>query len=274
MTAVAPAATPTPHQDITIEVSPGQSVAARLYGAHLKGAAPMPLVVHFHGGAFVAGGLDNGCVASNLLQAAGARVVSVAYPLAAFPQPQDTGYAVVQWAWLNRGKLAGKGAPLYLAGEEAGGNLAAGVCMMVRDRLEPPVAGLLLVAPLLDPCGATASQREAQGMDAECKWAQGWKQLLCEARDAEHPYAVPARAMRLAGLPPVLILTTEDDPLRDEALAYAGRLEVAGVTVRKKVLPAAPDVAMHDELQRTTMCECPYVPLVREQFERFFAETQ
>jgi acetyl esterase len=265
---------PLPGSDATIEVAPGQSVAVRLYGERQKGSAAMPLAVHFHGGAFVSGGLDNGCTVAGLLQAAGARVVSVAYPLSPFPQPQDTGYAVLQWAWRNRARLAGKGAPVYLAGEEAGGNLAAGVCMMARDRLQPPLAGLLLVSPLLDPCVATASQREAQGDGTACKWTQGWKQFLCGARDAEHPYAVPAHAQRLAGLPPALVLTSEDDPLRDEALAYARRLEAAGITVRKQVLRAQPEAALPHALLQPGACECPCAPQVQAQFERFFEETR
>ena len=263
-----------PHcTDATIEVAPGQSVAVRLYGERTKGSAAMPLAVHFHGGAFVSGGLDNGCTVASLLQAAGARVVSVAYPLSPFPQPLETGYAVLQWAWRNRTRLAGKGAPVYLAGEEAGGNLAAGVCMMARDRLQPPVAGLLLVSPLLDPCVATASQREAQGDGTACKWTRGWKQFLCGARDAEHPYAVPAHAQRLAGLPPALVLTGEDDPLRDEALAYASRLEAAGITVRKEVLRAQPEVVLPDVLLQPGASACPCAAQVQTQFERFFAET-
>lgn len=277
MSSPASALVPPHSADATIEVAPGQSVAVRLYGERRKGAAAMPLAVHFHGGAFVSGGLDNGCTVAGLLQAAGARVVSVAYPLSPFPQPQETGYAVLQWAWRNRTRLAGKGAPVYLAGEEAGGNLAAGVCMMARDRLQPPMAGLLLVSPLLDPCVATASQRQAQegqGGGTACKWTEGWKKFLCGARDAEHPYAVPAHAQRLAGLPPALVLTSEDDPLRDEALAYARRLEAAGITVRKQVLSAQPEAALPDALLQPGAYECPCAPQVQAQFERFFEATR
>ncbi|MFT3811975.1 MAG: alpha/beta hydrolase [Acidovorax sp.] len=274
MSSAVPVCLPPHSADATIEVAPGQSVAVRLYGERKKGGPVVPLAVHFHGGAFVSGGLDNGCTVAGLLRAAGARVVSVAYPLSPFPQPQETGYAVLQWAWRNRTRLAGKGAPVYLAGEEAGGNLAAGVCMMARDRFQPPMAGLLLVSPLLDPCVGTASQREAQADGAQCKWTQGWKQFLCGARDAEHPYAVPAHAQRLAGLPPALVLTSEDDPLRDEALAYAGRLEAAGITVRKQVLRAQPEAALPDALLQPGAYECPCAPQVQAQFERFFEETR
>jgi acetyl esterase/lipase len=91
-------------------------------------------------------------------------VVSLAYPLAPehpFPQPIEVGYAVLQWLYKHRVKMAGKGAPLFLAGEEAGGNLAAAVAVISRDRGHPPLAGQILVSPMLDPCTGTASQREA-----------------------------------------------------------------------------------------------------------------
>jgi acetyl esterase/lipase len=89
-------------------------------------------------------------------------VVSLAYPLAPehpFPQPIEVGYAVLQWLYKHRVKMAGKGAPLFLAGEEAGGNLAAAVAVISRDRGHPPLAGQILVSPMLDPCTGTASQR-------------------------------------------------------------------------------------------------------------------
>lgn len=267
--------TPSSCTDATIEVTKGQSVAVRVYGQRKEGAA-MPLVVHFHGGAFVSGNLDSGRAVAGLLQAAGARVVSVAYPLSPdhpFPQPQETGYAVLQWAWRHRTKLAGSGAPVYLAGEEAGGNLAAGVCMMARDRSQPPMAGLILLSPLLDPCVATASQRAAKGTQTACKWAEGWMKFLRCARDAEHPYAVPAGAQRLTGLPPTLVLTSDNDPLRDEAQAFADRLEAAGLEVSRHVFSAQsgqwPDALLQPGEQR-----CPCGPQVQQQFERFFEATR
>ena len=101
-----------------------------MYGRKKAGHAS-PLVVHFHGGAFVSGDLDNGHTVAHLLEGAGAVVVSVAYPLTPFPQPVDTGYGVLQWVHRHRTKLGGQGALVYLAGEEAGGNLAAAVALKV-----------------------------------------------------------------------------------------------------------------------------------------------
>jgi acetyl esterase/lipase len=118
-------------------------------------------------------------------------VVSLAYPLAPehpFPQPIEVGYAVLQWLYKHRVKMAGKGAPLFLAGEEAGGNLAAAVAVISRDRGHPPLAGQILVSPMLDPCTGTASQREAtpeagvQASSHVLPSASNWPQALSEAQ--------------------------------------------------------------------------------------------
>lgn len=266
----APASPTSLHTDATIEVAAGMEAHVRMYGSKKRGEVS-PLVVHFHGGAFVAGDLDNGCTVGSSLAAAGACVVSVAYPLAPehpFPRPLELGYAVLQWAYKQRTRLAGKGAPLYLAGEEAGANLAAGVCMMARDQLHPPLAGQILISPMLDPCAATPSQRAAQGESVECKWAAGWCQYLGGPHDAEHPYAVPARARRLAGLPPTLILVGQVDPMRDEALNYAERLQAAGLTVFQHVFTEVgqwPEALMQPPPE-TCPCE--------DQLRKFFETTR
>ena len=123
--------------DSAIELAAGQSVAVRMYGRKKTGQTS-PVVVHFHGGAFVSGDLDNGCTVGGLLEGAGAVVVSVAYPLTPFPQPVDTGYDVLKWVHRNRTKLGGQGALVYLAGEEAGGNLAAAVALMAASHVRSP----------------------------------------------------------------------------------------------------------------------------------------
>ena len=222
----------------TTEV-PGLGLPLRLRGSKPRGAA-VPLVLHFHGGAFTSGGLDSGDCMAVLLAGSGAVVASLAYPLAPahrFPDAVEAGYATLEWLYKERGKLAGKGAPVFLAGEEAGGNLAAAVALVARDRGHPPLAGQVLVSPMLDPCAASSSLRETLGPSTCCKWSAGWQHYLRGPMDAEHPYAVPAHAQRLAGLPPALVLTGGDDPLRDEALAYAARLHAAGIRVTTGLLP-------------------------------------
>lgn len=268
-----PSSLPSPSvcTDSTIEVAKGQDVAVRMYGKK-KAGTTLPLVVHFHGGAFVSGDLDNGCTVAGLLEGAGARVVSVAYPLSPFPQPQETGYAVLKWVFKHRTRLAGQGALVYLAGEEAGGNLAAGVGLMARDQSHPPLAGQILLSPMLDPCVGTPSLRAATGESTVCKWADGWLKLLGCARDAEHPYAVPAAAQRLAGLAPTLVLVGSDDPMRDEALAYAARLEAAGQQVTRHIFNKAEQ--WPEALLQPGPRSCPCAPEVQEQFRRFFEATR
>ncbi len=213
------------------------SIGIRIYGTKPKaGAVPsaVPVVVHFHGGNFTTGDLDTGSRLSRLIASAGAVVVSVDYPLAPknpFPQAVEAGFATLQWAAKNKTKLGGANAPLFVAGEEAGGNLAAGVAVMARDRLGPPLAGQILVTPMLDPRTGTASLRSCMGECTDSKWARGWCDYLQGPMDIDHPYAVPSQMLRLAGMPRALILTSSDDPMHDEALAYADRLSKAGSNV-------------------------------------------
>lgn len=203
----------------------------RIYGAG-RCSATTPLVLHFHGGAFTGGSLAEGAAVAQTFVAAGAVVASLDYPLAParpFPHALDAGYAALQWLQAQRKSLAGRSAPLYVAGEDAGGNLAAGLAMVARDRGGPALAGAVLLSPMLDMCVATASQRDAGNGPVGCRCADGWRAYLSRADDAVHPYAVPARAARLAGLPRTLLVSADDDPLQDETLAFAKRLRAAGV---------------------------------------------
>jgi acetyl esterase len=257
-------------RDIAIPLPGGATLAARIYGRKPSGAIA-PLALHFHGGTFTQGDLDSGACMAGLLVRAGAVVVSVAYPLAPahpFPQAVDAGYAALEWTYKQRAKLAGTQAPVYLAGEEAGGNLAASVAVVARDRGHPPLAGQILVAPMLDPCVGTASLRQSMACATECKFADGWHQYLRSERDAEHPYAVPAHATRLAGLAPALVLTGADDPLRDEALAYARRLKEAGIAVTCGVLE--PDTGWPDSLAQPPDSQCTCAAGVERHLRAFF----
>ncbi|MDO9360207.1 MAG: alpha/beta hydrolase [Polaromonas sp.] len=246
----------------------------RFYGRKAPaaaGAAPVPLVVHFHAGAFVTGSLDDGATVARLLADTGAVVLSLDYPLAPahpFPQAVEAGYAALQWAFKARHKLAGKNAPVFVAGEEAGGNLAAAVALMARDQHGPQLAGQLLLSPMLDPCMATLSMRCSDVGPATCLWAEGWNQYLPRLEQASHPYAAPGLATRLAGLPPTLLLTSSDDPLRDEVLGYADRLRAAGRPVQVDVLPGPtgwPASYLGPDGRVVT-----WAPAVRAQFQQFF----
>jgi acetyl esterase/lipase len=260
--------------DIRIELPDREPVLARLYGVRPRGAT-VPLVLHFHGGTFVCGDLDNGRSVARLLAGAGAVVVSLDYPLAPkapFPEPIEVGFAALEWLYKQRAKLAGKGAEVFLAGEEAGGNLAAAVALMARDRAHPPLAGQILLSPMLDPCAGTASLRQATGDATQCKWASGWQEYLKRPVNATHPYAVPGGSLRLAQVARTLVLVGKDDPMRDEALSFARRLGDAGIAVTSSVLPGAanwPEALYEPEGSGCAACEA----AVQKHFRDFFSAT-
>lgn len=259
--------------DQQIAVAPDRQLDVRVYGRHPASAAESaPLVVHFHAGAFVGGSLDQGTVIARLLADAGAVVISVDYPLAPahpFPQALKAGYAVLVWAWKARHKLAGRNAPLFVAGEEAGGNLAAALALMARDQDTPRLAGQILLSPMLDACMATASLRGVHAGPVGCTWADGWHHYLARQEDAGHPYAAPGAALRLPGLPPALLLTAEDDPLRDETRAYAERLRGAGVAVQQTVLPG--DTGWPRSYLQSGSAAPAWADTVQQQFKAFFS---
>lgn len=132
---------------------------------------------------------------------------------------------------------------MLVAGIEAGANLAAVCALMARDRGVPKLAGQVLIMPMLDPGLSTCSMREmptcadqAQAVGA-CEAA--YRGYLPHAADRSHPYASPLQSSRLKNLPPALILSAEDDPLRDEAEAYGNKLAQSGVTVTmRRMAPA------------------------------------
>jgi acetyl esterase len=219
----------------------------------------------------VSGDLESDESMARLLTQAGAVAVSVAYPLAPehrFPEAVEAGYAALEWTYKNRNKLAGTGAGVYVAGDEAGGNLAAAVALVARDRAHPPLAGQILVAPMLDPCVGTPSLRESMACGTGCKWADGWQQYLRGPMDAEHPYAVPGKATRLAGLPPALVLSGQDDPMRDEAMDYARRLQAAGIDVTTNVLPS--NTGWPESLAEPPPAVCPCAAAVEQHLRAFF----
>jgi acetyl esterase/lipase len=200
-------------------------------------------VVFFHGGGWVVGDLathDNLCRA--LANAGGCLVVAVDYRLAPehkFPAAPEDAFAATRWVQSQAGDLgiesSRDGAPLVaVAGDSAGGNLAAVVSLMCRDRGAPPPALQVLVYPATDYNVETASYRAcAEGyMLTRDAMHWFWQQYLAQDEDGYQPYASPLRAQDLSGLPRALVMTAEFDPLCDEGEAYAQRLRAAGVPTR------------------------------------------
>ena len=255
------------------EIGAGEyALPARIYrGSGASSAAP--LVLHLHAGAFDGGSAETGGVISELLAEAGAVVVSADYPLAPtypFPNAVQSLFKALNWLQANRPDGVSKKSALFVAGEEAGGNLAAALALMARDQQEPALAGQILLSPMLDPCLATCSMREANAGVADCQWAVGWHQYLGSADKAAHPYAAPINSSRLAGAAPALIVTADDDLLRDESLRYARRLRESGVAVREHVLSGPTDWPC--ALANLSLAERPWAGTVRELFRLFLTK--
>jgi acetyl esterase/lipase len=261
--------------DATVPVQAGVPVPVqvRVYRA-ADATQAAPVVLHLHGGSFVMGGLDSGRAAATLLAEAGAIVASVGYPLAPehrFPKALDVAFEVLSFIARGQAAWAGKKPSVYVAGEEAGGNLAAALALMARDRKSLHLSGQILLSPMLDPCLATRSVRAAKAGPAGCQWADGWHQYLGSATRAAHPYASPIGSSRLAGVAPALLITAEDDLLRDETQTYARKLQDSAVAVRQQVL-AAP-TGWPCALYRDADPDAPWRAALRDSFTRFFAET-
>jgi acetyl esterase len=211
---------------------PAGDLGVRVYTPH--GEPPFPIVVWFHGGGWVVGTLDSyDPVCRALAAAVPAVVVAVDYRLAPehrYPAAVEDAYAATLWASRNAAELGGSQQRLAVAGDSAGGNLAAVVALGARDRGGPAIGFQLLVYPITDHAMDTASYREhADGYAltaAGMRWY--WDHYLGGA-DGTAPDASPLRAAFFGGLPPALVVTAEHDVLRDEGEAYAARLRAAGV---------------------------------------------
>ena len=219
-------------QDCAIP-GPDGTVPARIYTP--AGAGPFPGLAWFHGGGWVVGDLDTAdAAARNMCAGADCVVVSVDYRLAPetkFPGPAEDCYAATQWLAANAAALNVDPDRIAVGGDSAGGNLAAAVALMARDRGGCPLAFQLLVYPVARRDFDGASYREnADGYQlTRDTMIWYWNHYLASDADAANPYAAPLQAADLSGLPPALVLTAEYDPLRDEGEAYAAALQAAGV---------------------------------------------
>jgi acetyl esterase len=205
--------------------------------------AGRPLVVWYHGGGWVVCDLDtHDAVCRRLSLGADAVVVSVDYRLAPehrFPAAADDCATATRWAFENAASIGADPARVVVAGDSAGGNLAAAVTLRLRDEDGPRAVGQLLVYPVTDHHTAGfpsyAECAEGYGLtDHVMAWF--WDHYLGGPLDAAaarglSPQAAPLRAPDLRSLPPALVITAEYDVLRDEGEAYAARLREAGVPV-------------------------------------------
>ncbi|MGW1195437.1 alpha/beta hydrolase [Streptomyces sp. NPDC002536] len=216
-------------QDRTVSADP--EVAVRIYRPHRAQGA----IVWLHGGGFVMGNLDTEHPwATRIANGSGAVVISVDYRLAPenpFPAALDDAYAVLTWTAEHAAELGIDPGRIAVGGHSAGGGLAAAVALRARDEQGPPIRFQLLNQPGLDDRQGTWS---AQNF-TDTPWmnygkvTQLWRYYL--GSTPATPYAAPARATDLSGLPPAYVATAELCPNRDEDIDYAVRLLRAGVPV-------------------------------------------
>jgi len=203
---------------------------------------PRGVIVYYHGGGWVIGGLaDYDRLGRLLAQRTGCTVVLVDYRLAPeyrFPTAVDDSWAALLWADEHRAELADPASPttgpLIVAGDSAGGNLSAVMAMRARAAGGPAIALQVLVYPVTDSdLGSTSYLDPAnQLMLSRDSMAWFWDHYAPDPESRLHPDAAPLRSANFADLPPAVILTAEHDVLRDEGELYATRLLKAGVPVR------------------------------------------
>ena len=222
----------------TMTLDDGTELLLRIHRPTSSPPGPLPVVVNFHGGGWVSGDVrQSEWWASSVAAGAQAVVVSVEYRLAPehpFPTPPEDCYATVSWVHKHATELGIDPTRLAVMGDSAGGNLAAVVAMMARDRGGPAISLQLLLYPSVDLVGAYPSEDEnAHAPILGKKDLENVPRLYFHgvATEMSDPYASPLLG-RLDDLPPAVIQTAQYDPLRDQGYAYAAALRSAGVAVR------------------------------------------
>ena len=222
---------------------PDGAIPIRLYWPESDGDEALPVLVHFHGGGFVLLGLDAyDPICRMLCTGAGCIVVGVGYgkaPEHKFPKAADDSWAATCWVAENCAAFGGDAGRIAVAGDSAGGCLAAGVAHRAKAAGGPALAFQLLVYPLTDFAGDTESYRafgEDHLVTAEMmNWYASC--YLNDEAEKDDPLASPLRFTDFAGLPPAYVLTAGCDPLHDEGVAYAEKLREARVPVQQRDYP-------------------------------------
>jgi acetyl esterase len=220
-------------KDVQIPVAGGE-ITVRIYRA---GPSDKPQACHlfFHGGGFWMGTLAQGDAAGRAI-ANGAEciVVSVDYRLAPeykFPTAAEDAYAALLWVAENCAEQGIDPSKISVGGGSAGGNLAAAVSLMARDRSGPKIVLQVLEIPVTDLSSDEALEFPDEDLVVSSGKTHYGGLYLASSDDARNPYASPLLADDLSNLPPALIMTAEYDPLQPEGEKYAQRLQQAGVEV-------------------------------------------
>jgi acetyl esterase len=196
----------------------------------------LPLVAYLHGGGWVVGTIDAfDPLCRALANASGALIASIGYRLAPehpFPAAPEDARAAVRWLAANAAKLGGDPARIGIAGDSAGGNLAAVTARRLRDEGDSPLRFQALIYPVCDSALDTPSyRRNGSGFGLSAASMKRYWELYLDGADGRHPDASPLQAPDLSGLPPAFVLTVRQDVLHDEGEDYARALAAAGVPV-------------------------------------------
>jgi acetyl esterase len=216
----------------------GRSVKLYVVKPEKATGAP-PVLLFIHGGVWIAGDFENHKrLVRDLAVGSGAAVVFVEYtpiPDAVFPTQLEQSYAAAKWVAEHGAEIGVDGRRLAVAGNSVGGDMSAALALVAKERGGPDIRLQVLLIPATDANFETESYRrfDTGRFLARAFMQFGWKIYAPDEVTRQNPYAAPLQASveQLRGLPPALIITAENDPLRDEGEAYARRLKEAGVAV-------------------------------------------
>lgn len=242
--------------------APGREIPIRRYRP--KAADRPPLVVYFHGGGWVSGGVEtHEMITSYMAAETGAEVISVHYrrpPENPYPAAFEDCLYVVQWAIENQARLKIDGGRVVVAGDSAGGNLAAAVAIAARESRGPELKGQALIYPVVDSDPNRPSYRAGRDpfliRDNMIYYLNAYLQGRFDISD---PRAMPMRVKSTAGLPPAYVLAADHDVLLDDAVDYAAKLKAGGVATELRVVAGA----IHGFLRARA-----YSELARREFSR------
>lgn len=222
----------------------------------------LPVLIYFHRGGWVFGNIEEADpVCRKLANHLDCIVAAVEYRLAPenpFPRPLDDCFDATQWIAENIGHFGGDTTNLIVCGESAGGNLAAAVTLMARDKKGPSLSAQLLICPVISSSIKDAPYENCVDRYFLTKDAMKffWSMYLQSPVDHMKSYASPDQATDFTKLPPAVIITAEYDPLHHEAEEYANSLRQAGVSVVSKCFPEVIhgfiDLPIYEENQKIT----------------------
>jgi acetyl esterase len=222
-------------EELVIPGDHGHSIPARLYCPAKRGGQPAPVLVYYHGGGWVIGDLDtHDSLCAETARTLGMTVIAIDYRLAPehpFPAAADDCLAATRWIGGSPKEIGHAVTGLVVAGDSAGGNLAAVCAQQLHDKLAVPILAQWLIYPCVDMTASGGSLDEFAEGYLLTRGGMAWfsAHYMGDGSQALHPHASPFHTDRFDGLPPALVFTCGLDPLRDQGRAYAAKLIQNGV---------------------------------------------